>query len=234
MLLGGLWHGAAWTFVIWGALHGALSLHQPRLEQLWSGGWAALRASGQCCRVRADVPRGRRRLGVLPRRQHGLAIQSCRRWQARLISAWVTARCWPAALVAGYAMLAWFAPNTQEIMGYDHHNRTVGEAWAHGRSAGRYLCERGAARLRGPRNPAAQRIHLFQVLMSVPAKNLIRFLAAGLTAALLVAAFNFVVDPLQLFGIFTSAAIGIPPIAECRTPASFEARISTLSSWVPR
>ena len=22
MLLGGLWHGAAWTFVIWGALHG--------------------------------------------------------------------------------------------------------------------------------------------------------------------------------------------------------------------
>jgi hypothetical protein len=23
MLLGGLWHGAAWTFVLWGALHGA-------------------------------------------------------------------------------------------------------------------------------------------------------------------------------------------------------------------
>ena len=22
MLLGGLWHGAGWTFVIWGALHG--------------------------------------------------------------------------------------------------------------------------------------------------------------------------------------------------------------------
>jgi hypothetical protein len=38
--------------------------------------------------------------------------------------------------------------------------------------------------------------------MSVPAKNLIRFLAAGLTAALLIAAFNFVVDPLQLFGYF--------------------------------
>ena len=26
MLLGGLWHGAAWTFVIWGALHGVLLL----------------------------------------------------------------------------------------------------------------------------------------------------------------------------------------------------------------
>jgi alginate O-acetyltransferase complex protein AlgI len=24
MLLGGLWHGAAWTFVIWGAIHGAM------------------------------------------------------------------------------------------------------------------------------------------------------------------------------------------------------------------
>ena len=29
MLLGGLWHGAAWTFVIWGAMHGiALCLHR--------------------------------------------------------------------------------------------------------------------------------------------------------------------------------------------------------------
>ena len=30
MLLGGLWHGAAWGFVLWGALHGAaLSLEHP-------------------------------------------------------------------------------------------------------------------------------------------------------------------------------------------------------------
>lgn len=29
MLIGGLWHGAAWTFVFWGALHGlALVLHK--------------------------------------------------------------------------------------------------------------------------------------------------------------------------------------------------------------
>ena len=29
MLLGGLWHGAAWTFVVWGGLHGLyLSVHR--------------------------------------------------------------------------------------------------------------------------------------------------------------------------------------------------------------
>ena len=52
MLLGGLWHGAAWTFVAWGAFHGAL-LCAYRLGTPWvlrrvplpAGGWplAALR-----------------------------------------------------------------------------------------------------------------------------------------------------------------------------------------------
>lgn len=41
MLLGGLWHGAAWTFVIWGALHGIFLL----LNHAWRGlaerrGWS--------------------------------------------------------------------------------------------------------------------------------------------------------------------------------------------------
>jgi hypothetical protein len=31
MLLGGLWHGANWTFVVWGGVHGVL-LAQPRVE----------------------------------------------------------------------------------------------------------------------------------------------------------------------------------------------------------
>lgn len=31
MLLGGLWHGAAWTFVVWGAFHGALLVAQRSL-----------------------------------------------------------------------------------------------------------------------------------------------------------------------------------------------------------
>ena len=45
MLLGGLWHGAAWTFVAWGALHGA-SLAVERalgLERARAGHWTALR-----------------------------------------------------------------------------------------------------------------------------------------------------------------------------------------------
>jgi len=33
MLLGGLWHGAGWTFVIWGGLHGASLL----INQIWAG-----------------------------------------------------------------------------------------------------------------------------------------------------------------------------------------------------
>jgi D-alanyl-lipoteichoic acid acyltransferase DltB (MBOAT superfamily) len=33
MLLGGLWHGAAWTFVVWGGLHGAALA----LTRWWTG-----------------------------------------------------------------------------------------------------------------------------------------------------------------------------------------------------
>jgi alginate O-acetyltransferase complex protein AlgI len=53
MLLGGLWHGASWNFVIWGALHGVyLGIHRalrPALDRLAARGaaWAsALNAGG--------------------------------------------------------------------------------------------------------------------------------------------------------------------------------------------
>ncbi|MFT6914268.1 MAG: alginate O-acetyltransferase complex protein AlgI [Motiliproteus sp.] len=36
MLLGGLWHGAGWTFVIWGGIHGLMLT----LNHLWQGLWA--------------------------------------------------------------------------------------------------------------------------------------------------------------------------------------------------
>ncbi|MBN2551358.1 MAG: MBOAT family protein [Spirochaetales bacterium] len=47
MLLGGLWHGAAWTFVLWGTWHGILLVAErlprlwPRLQRLWSSQAAA-------------------------------------------------------------------------------------------------------------------------------------------------------------------------------------------------
>ena len=42
MLLGGLWHGAAWTFVLWGALHGAYLVIERLLRRSrwpWIPGW---------------------------------------------------------------------------------------------------------------------------------------------------------------------------------------------------
>jgi alginate O-acetyltransferase complex protein AlgI len=45
MLLGGLWHGAGWNFLIWGGLHG-LYLCADHLWQAWRGGKAAASAKG--------------------------------------------------------------------------------------------------------------------------------------------------------------------------------------------
>ena len=46
MLLGGLWHGAGWTFIIWGALHGAYLLVERMLR-------TALPATGRAARLLA-------------------------------------------------------------------------------------------------------------------------------------------------------------------------------------
>lgn len=43
MLLGGLWHGASWTFVVWGAYHGALLSAFRALRERWSAVPAAAR-----------------------------------------------------------------------------------------------------------------------------------------------------------------------------------------------
>lgn len=51
MLLGGLWHGAAWTYVVWGGVHGVLLL----LERLLCGGRSPQQRM-------ALVPQGLRRL----------------------------------------------------------------------------------------------------------------------------------------------------------------------------
>jgi alginate O-acetyltransferase complex protein AlgI len=35
MLLGGLWHGAAWTYVVWGGLHGLFLVSERLMKQAW-------------------------------------------------------------------------------------------------------------------------------------------------------------------------------------------------------
>jgi D-alanyl-lipoteichoic acid acyltransferase DltB (MBOAT superfamily) len=132
MLLGGLWHGAAWTFVIWGALHGAYlcinhawSHYGPAVGPRFAGAaniaafiltfiavvvaWVFFRADSLSTAFY-----------VLGRMADPTAIAFGRLEIAQTV------------FIAVYAGIAWFGPNTQQIMGYDHKNRTVGQgrrAW---------------------------------------------------------------------------------------------------------
>ncbi len=132
MVLGGLWHGAAWTFVAWGALHGAyLCVNHawnrfgpaiaPRFEPAadivaiiltFSSvvvAWVFFRADSMSSATY-----------VLSRMADPTQITFGRTEMAHVL------------LIIAYAAIAWFAPNTQAIMGYDHTNRTVGQrlgAW---------------------------------------------------------------------------------------------------------
>jgi alginate O-acetyltransferase complex protein AlgI len=45
MLLGGLWHGASWTFVAWGAYHGLLLVCERAYERFWAAVPVAIRRS---------------------------------------------------------------------------------------------------------------------------------------------------------------------------------------------
>ncbi|HSY57318.1 MAG TPA: MBOAT family protein [Bradyrhizobium sp.] len=132
MLLGGLWHGAAWTFVAWGALHGVYLC----INHAWIN-------------YGPPIPR----LLARPARIVAFLLTFL-----AVVIAWVFFRAdsltsalfvlskmadpgqivfghtemIQGALIAIYAAIAWLAPNTQAIMGYDHKNRRVGEnfgAW---------------------------------------------------------------------------------------------------------
>ncbi len=61
MLLGGLWHGAAWNFVLWGGLHGLYLVAHGQFRWKLPAGR----------RTRADLVRGRRRVGAVPRERPG-------------------------------------------------------------------------------------------------------------------------------------------------------------------
>jgi D-alanyl-lipoteichoic acid acyltransferase DltB (MBOAT superfamily) len=128
MALGGLWHGAAWTFVIWGVLHGAyLCINHawnhfgpavaPRFAPAANGAafvltflsvvvaWVFFRADSLASAMY-----------VLARMADPTQVTFGR------------VEMLDTGLILIYAAIAWFAPNTQAIMGYDHQNRSVGEA----------------------------------------------------------------------------------------------------------
>src|SRR5271163_442457 len=127
MLLGGLWHGAAWTFVVWGALHGVylcinhawnfmMPQASPRFARAANAASFALTFLAVVVAwvfFRADSVTAA--LSVLAKMADPGHIVFGRAEIAR------------AALVAVYAGIAWFCPNTQEVMGYDHRKRSVGE-----------------------------------------------------------------------------------------------------------
>jgi len=133
MGLGGLWHGAAWTFVAWGALHGVyLCVNHvwthfgpaapPRFAR--AAEWAAFVLTFLAVVVawvffRADSMASA--LSVLSKMVDPTQGSFGRVEMANMM------------FVAVYAGIAWLAPNTQAIMGYHHNNRTVGEtlgAWS--------------------------------------------------------------------------------------------------------
>ncbi len=117
MVLGGLWHGASWNFAIWGAMHGA----GLALNHLW-------RAAAE--RAGLSLPRG---LGWcltfvlvtfawVPFRADTLAA-AVAVWGAMLgsvdMAPTLTMRP-PVAVswIAALTLIAFFAPNTQQIMGH--------------------------------------------------------------------------------------------------------------------
>jgi alginate O-acetyltransferase complex protein AlgI len=130
MVLGGLWHGAVWTFVAWGALHGAyLCINHawnyfgptisPRLTR--PSEIAALILTFLSVVVawvffRADSISSA--LAILSQMAHPTQIT------------WGYREMFAVGLVGLYALLCWVAPNTQAVMSYDHKGRTVSEKLA--------------------------------------------------------------------------------------------------------
>jgi alginate O-acetyltransferase complex protein AlgI len=145
MLLGGLWHGAAWTFVVWGGLHGLFLVINHGYRALTARGfpalgrWPSLLVTMICVLVawtffRAETFSGS--IAVVRGLAGGNGIALPLHWEPAFGSIVETLARWglpvgfaPMSAYSGGAQVAWvvlgFAamwllPNTQELL--RHHN----------------------------------------------------------------------------------------------------------------
>lgn len=129
MVLGGLWHGAAWTFAAWGTLHGlylcvnhAWNRYRPRIPQSLRGtasvaavmltflavvvAWVFFRAESLPSAFAILSQMARPDMFVYGDRER-LAV----------------------VYIIVFGLISFLAPNTQQLMGYDHARRTVGTSF---------------------------------------------------------------------------------------------------------
>lgn len=144
MLLGGFWHGAGWTFVIWGALHGVYLVinHAWRaLHRQISGGveestelrrrlsqaitFVAIAVAWVFFRS-ADVGSALRMLAAMAGR-NGIAVPPslAGQWSSLPAATGPADGAVTLLVSVGLLAIAWLAPNTQELTGY------VGPSGAH-------------------------------------------------------------------------------------------------------
>lgn len=137
MLLGGLWHGAGWTFVLWGGVHGGLLV----IHRLWSASslgrtipipfwlavlitflavsiaWIPFRAESFTATL--SILEGLVFMNGIVLPAQAIAILQLETGSFLQSSVYLSARdtLWYGSMLLGCATLCWFAPNTHELFG---------------------------------------------------------------------------------------------------------------------
>ncbi len=181
MLLGGLWHGASWTFVVWGGLHGAYLVVNHGWQWLkeksgWGGKAMALGWIGRAAGVALTLlcvmigwvffraPDVASAAGIL-RSMFGLAGDGLPPGALAGYSHGLVA--W----IAGFSLLALFGRNSQRLIDgrmtrWLDRTRVRRVACRNARDAGGHVVRRHRADRDRRRVPHGHRIHLLQLLTS--------------------------------------------------------------------
>jgi D-alanyl-lipoteichoic acid acyltransferase DltB (MBOAT superfamily) len=107
MILGGLWHGASWTFIAWGALHGLYLLVNHAWRQMFKVQSRAACLPSYAITFLAVV------VGWVFFRSAN--IDAALALLAAMASPDMAPRSQPYSAIAVAALIAWFAPNVQEV-----------------------------------------------------------------------------------------------------------------------